>query len=69
MTHKKFIVITKTAKGRVLKHTVTNLLSYMSYINREYAGMLYMNVFDYYTHTELARFRKTDPPATAHLNF
>lgn len=68
-THKKFIVICKTNNGRVLKHTVTNLLNYHSYIKRQYAGIRYMNVYDYYTHIELARFQKNNPPNTPHITF
>ncbi|MGF7230004.1 hypothetical protein [Arachidicoccus sp.] len=59
---KKYICIVKVNETKFVRYHVNNLISFVSFLDKRFAGWRWMNVFDYRTKQQLGSFSKNNRP-------
>lgn len=68
---KKYKVIAKVRGGKFVKYNVNNLLLFTAFLDREFGGFAYFNVYRYTKDSsgeQLASFTTNNRPGAAYLN-
>jgi hypothetical protein len=71
MAKKKYKVIAKVGKDKFVRYNVNNLMTFTSFLEREFKGFYWFNVYKYTkdgSGQQLANFTNKNKPQRPHLD-
>jgi len=66
---KKYLTISKVKGGQFVKYNVNDLVKFANYLNTNFGGFLYINVYEWTKKgdgKQIASYTKNAPPKSAH---
>lgn len=67
-TFNKYVCVVKITKTRFCRWHVINLINFTKFLDRDYPGWLYFNVYNQYDHRQITSFTKNHRPEFEKVN-